>query len=118
MQPGSVGSNDAQATPALGFKAGSEMFEQARPQGIKSLRGKPAPRLAEGPVTDFTTTTGLARQRGEQAIEFGLDAGAHSGEHQRQQAGKGERALAREGRRRQTRGPQKLRGEQRLAEPG
>ena len=61
MQSGCVGGDYAQATPALGFEARCEMFEQARTQGIESLRRKPAPCLAECPVTDFSTTTGLAR---------------------------------------------------------
>ena len=91
---GRVRRNDTQALPGLGFKAGSELFEQVCAQGVKSPRGEAASGLAERPITELSPATGLARQCGEQAIEFGLNAGAHPGEHHRQQAGKGEQALA------------------------
>ena len=97
LPPRCVRGHDAQALPTLGFKAGGELFEQMCAQGIESPRGETASGLAEGAITELASATGLACQRGKQVVQLGLNAGAHSGEHHRQQTGKGERALAGKG---------------------
>jgi len=81
-------------------------------------RGETASGLAEGAITELASATGLARQRGKQVVQLGLNAGAHPGEHHRQQAGKSERALAGKGGWGQTRSRQKFWVEQRVTEPG
>lgn len=66
----------------------------AGPDACNILPPAPPAHLGKRLLGDMAQELGLLLEVGEEGVEFGLDALAHSGEHQRHQRGDGELAAA------------------------
>ncbi len=96
-QRGGVCGHQAQAVPGAHQTGGACLRHQPVVQGWQCRRGQLGAGAPERAVGHIAHQLGLLVKVGEEFVEFGLDALAHAAEHDRDQRGQRQLALAREG---------------------